>query len=387
MTGTGPTVLLLHAGGEHRGVWAPTAARLAACGLRTVAFDLRGHGESTGRATTLRALADDVIEMVRREPTPIVVVGASAGGYAALAALAEPTVARRVAGLVLVDAVPNSEPDRVRSWLSDRGLRDQHADLVADILASGPELHTTAAALNLPILLVRAGRSPIDDADFDRFRAANPRITLTVVPDVGHLVARGAPAELARIVSAHVDTWLAGDQIVHRAFDLQRALGTESIEHPGGTLHAHLRRMHALTVEWNASPRTQLAAICHASYGTDGFAHALLPTADRRRLHNVIGHDAEALVYLYGACDRERTYRELGRQPLPVIDRFTGRSMVIQGADLYDFAVLTIANELDVARHARLPASTREGIKGLVAALASYTPDEAARALADEALA
>ncbi|MFE3542700.1 alpha/beta fold hydrolase [Nocardia sp. NPDC059177] len=203
VTGTGPTVLLLHAGGEHRGVWAPTATRLAEAGLRTVAYDLRGHGESTGQPTALRALADDVIEMVRQEPAPLVVVGASAGGYAALAALAEPTIARRVTGLILVDAVPNSEPERVRAWLSERGLLDQYAELTEDILSSGPELHTAATASNLPILLVRAGRSPIDGADFDRFRAANRRITLTVLPEAGHLVAQEAPAELARIVSAH----------------------------------------------------------------------------------------------------------------------------------------------------------------------------------------
>lgn len=92
-------------------------------------------------------------------------------------------------------------------------------------------------------------------------------------------------------------------------------------------------------------------------------------------------------MYLYGACDRSPTYPELGRQPLQVVDRFTGRSRAVQGAELRDFAVLTIANELDVVRHARLPASALREIRGIVAALASYAPDEAARALADEALA
>lgn len=208
VTGTGPSVLLLHAGGENRGVWTPISTRIAADGLRTVAFDLRGHGESTGRAETLRALADDVIEMVRREPMPIVVVGASLGGLAAIAALAEPTVARRVVGLVLVDVVPDPDPDRVRSWLSDLGLGDQRADLVEDTLAAGPELHVTAAASDVPILLVRAGRSPLSDAEVDRFRTANRRVTVTVLPDVGHLVAQEASAELAHIVSARATAWL-----------------------------------------------------------------------------------------------------------------------------------------------------------------------------------
>lgn len=216
VTGTGPTVLLLHAGGEHRGVWAPVAARMTKRGLRTVAWDLRGHGDSSGRATMLRALADDVIEMVGREPAPIVVVGASLGGLAAIAALAEPSTARRVAGLVLVDVVPDPDPGRVRSWLDDRGLRDHHAGLTEDILGSGAELLAAAAALDVPILLVRGGRSPISDADVDRLRTANRRVSTTCVPAAGHLVARDAPAELACIVSARATTWLGAD-VVRRA--------------------------------------------------------------------------------------------------------------------------------------------------------------------------
>ncbi|MFF2083485.1 alpha/beta fold hydrolase [Nocardia sp. NPDC058176] len=140
----------------------------------------------------------------------VLTLGASVGGLAAIAALADPAVAQRVAGLVLVDVVPEPEPDRVRAWLGDQGLGDQRADLVEDILASGSELHATAAALDLPIVLVRAGRSPIGDADVDRFLAANRRVTSTVLPDVGHLVAKEAPTELARIVSAFATTWLTG---------------------------------------------------------------------------------------------------------------------------------------------------------------------------------
>ncbi|MFE1596175.1 alpha/beta fold hydrolase [Nocardia sp. NPDC058705] len=385
-TGDGPTILLLHAGGERRSVWARVAVRIAAAGFRAVAFDLRGHGESTGNATTLRTIADDVAEMVRREPAPIVVVGASVGGLAAIAALGEPSVARHVVGLALVDVVPNSDPERVRSWLSAEGLRDQLVGLTENSLAAGPQLHATAVELDLPVLLVRGGRSPLTDAEVDRFIADRP-VTVALVPDVGHLVAREAPDELARIISAHATTWLATDRAVQGAFDLQRALGADKIEHPGGTLHAHLHRVHALLVEWNAAPRTRLAAICHASYGTDGFAVELLSANDRPRLAKVIGHHAEALVYLYGGCDRARTYRDLGRAPLSVVDRFTGVPRPIEGADLHDFAVLTIANELDVARHAQVPPSARSGIRSLVVALASYAPDEAARALADAALA
>ncbi|MEV0248866.1 alpha/beta fold hydrolase [Nocardia sp. NPDC050712] len=388
VTGAGPTVLLLHAGGERRGVWAPVAMRMALCGLRTVAFDLRGHGESSGQARTLRAVAGDVREMVARETGPIVVAGTSLGGLAALVALADPAVARRVAGLVLVDVVPEVDLDRFRRWRDEQGLRDLFSELVADILGQGAALLAGAATLDLPILLVRAGKqSPFGDADVDRFRAVNHHVAVTTVPEAGHLIARDAPAELARILTNQASTWLGTEDVVRRALELQHTLGAGRLDHPGGTLDAHLLRVHAQAAEWNAAPRARLAAICHATYGTDGFGQALLPVTERSRLEHVIGSDAEALVYLYGACDRARTYRALGRRHLPVFDRFTGQSREIQGIELRDFAVLTIANELDVARHAQLPGSARKEIRALVAALASYAPAEAAWALADVALA
>ncbi|MFF0545163.1 alpha/beta fold hydrolase [Nocardia thailandica] len=381
ITGTGPTVLLLHAGGENRSVWAPVAAALTGSGLRTVAVDLRGHGESTGRATTLRPVAADVRALVRREHGPIVVVGASLGGLAALAALTDADVARRVAGLVLVDVVPDPDPARVRAWLAGQGLTHRHADLVDDILAAGADLSAPLPA-DLPVVLVRAGRSPLGDPEVRRFRDANPRVTVTAVPGAGHLVARDAPAELARIIADHATVRLAAAPAVRAATALQRSLGADRIDHPGGTLAAHLHRVHALTVEWDAAPRTRLAALCHATYGTDGFAHPLLPLTQRPRLRAVIGEDAEELVYRYGACDRDRTYPGLGAPEPLLTDRFTGATTALRGPDPHDFAVLTIANELDVLRHASLPDPTRAGIARLFAALAPYAPDEAAAALA-----
>jgi pimeloyl-ACP methyl ester carboxylesterase len=387
-TGLGPTVLLLHAGGERRRVWDPVVTSLASSGLRAVAFDLRGHGESSGQGTTLDAFAEDVREMICREGGPIVVVGASLGGLAMLAALAEPSVARRVAGVVLVDVVPDPAPGPTRAWLDERGLRRDRTELVEDTLERGPQLLAVTAELDVPVLLVRGGdRSPVPDADVDRLRRANPRVTVIVVPKAGHLVARDAPAELAAILAGHATEWLAAEPVVERAFGLQRALGAHQVDHPGGTLFAHLRRVHALTLEWRASPCAQLAAICHASYGTDGFGHALLARDDRGRLRDVIGRDAEALVHLYGVCDRTRTYPALASEPLRIVDRFTGQPTGIRGAALRDFAVLTIANELDVARHASLQSSTVDEIRKIVAALASHVPTEAAHALADEAFA
>ncbi len=387
VAGAGPTVLLLHAGGERRQVWEPVLGPLAAAGLRAVAYDQRGHGASSGSATSLPVFGEDVRAMVARETGPIVVVGASLGGLAALAALAEGETARRVAGVVLVDVVPDPAPEAARAWLGRRGLlRHGRAALVDDILGRGPQLLSTATRWDGPIVLVRGDRSPIGDDDVDRLRAANPRVRVTTVRGAGHLVARDAPTRLARIVVHHASRWLATDPAVQRAFALQRSLGAEGQDHPGGSLLAHLHRVHALAVEWGAAPRTRLAAISHATYGTDGFPHALLERSARRRLCDAIGEDAEGLVHLYARCDRARTYPPQAADRLTVHDRWTGGAATISGRDLRDLAVLTIANELDVARHAPLPPSSIREIRALVDALAPHAPAEAGRALADGAL-
>ncbi|MFI5707945.1 alpha/beta fold hydrolase [Kribbella sp. NPDC051620] len=212
-TGTGPTVLLLHAGGETRDVWTPVAAVLNKHQqlLRTVAYDLRGHGDSSGQATELGPIAADVSAMIHSEPPPIVVVGASLGGLAAIASLAAPPTAQAVAGLILVDVVPTPDITRVRAWLVDRGLRT-HAPLVDDIFDQIPELQTTATNLNLPIHLVRGGpTSPHTDADINRFRTTNPALTITQLPTAGHLIAHDAPDELARIIATQTSAWLTTD--------------------------------------------------------------------------------------------------------------------------------------------------------------------------------
>lgn len=123
-------------------------------------------------------------------------------------------------------------------------------------------------------------------------------------------------------------------------------LGAAGMDHPGGTLLAHLGRVRALLAEWGARPALQLAGLCHAAYGTDGFPHPLLPIERREELAAIIGAEAEALVYRYGSCDRAASYPELTDGAFT--DRFTGEPVTLSAQDLGDFAELTAANELDI---------------------------------------
>jgi len=135
------------------------------------------------------------------------------------------------------------------------------------------------------------------------------------------------------------------------AQDLLRATGAAEIDHPGGTLLDHLLRVRALLDEWGARRDVQLAGLCHAAYGTDGFAVTLLDTTERSTLAGAIGEPAEALVYLYGSCDRASTYPQMGQDVVVVKDRFTGETVTPDVDALRGFAEITAANELDVVRH------------------------------------
>jgi hypothetical protein len=149
---------------------------------------------------------------------------------------------------------------------------------------------------------------------------------------------------------------------------LLSAHGAETIPHPGGTLLAHLERVRETLAAWGAPPAVQLAGLCHACYGTDGFRTALLEVSERDTLVETIGPEAEALVYLYGSCDRERTYPlPGGTEPIVVLDRFTGKTVVPQDVELRAFAEITAANELDVLRHnVELAAEIRAWLRDFV---------------------
>jgi predicted RNA-binding protein with RPS1 domain len=134
------------------------------------------------------------------------------------------------------------------------------------------------------------------------------------------------------------------------AVALLREQGAEGIEHPGGTLLSHLERVRERLAAWGARPALQLAGLCHAFYGTDGFAASLLPLERRGELAAVIGAEAGELVYFYASCDRGASYATLADEGAAFRDRFTGETYTPSLRRRQDFAELTAANELDLAR-------------------------------------
>jgi hypothetical protein len=127
--------------------------------------------------------------------------------------------------------------------------------------------------------------------------------------------------------------------------------GADELDHAGGSLYVHLHRVAKRLGSLGASETLMLAGLAHAAYGTDGYpTHLFDWQTERSVLESVIGTDAELIVYRYGSCDRETTWRDLAEHRT-VADRFTGTSEELGTEELRDFVDLTIVNELDVLDH------------------------------------
>jgi pimeloyl-ACP methyl ester carboxylesterase len=108
--GDGPPVLLLHAGVTDRRSWVALTRELAPT-HRVVAYDQRGHGETTYSAETFDPVADAlaVLDDAAVEG-PVAAVGASVGGGIAIdLTLDHPD---RVSRLVLIGSACRGAPDR-----------------------------------------------------------------------------------------------------------------------------------------------------------------------------------------------------------------------------------------------------------------------------------
>jgi len=135
-----------------------------------------------------------------------------------------------------------------------------------------------------------------------------------------------------------------------RRLDLLKALGAQAFAHLNGSLVEHLCRTEALLAEWGAPDVVRTAGLFHAIYGTDGYEPALMDAAARRTVALAIGDDAEQIVYLYGACDRDVFHPRIGTPAQRLFaDRFSGDEYAISRERLAQLCEITVANEIELA--------------------------------------
>lgn len=252
-----PGLVLIHGGGQSHHSWRKIAAILSDQGQGSLAYDLRGHGQSAfAQDGNYRypALIRDLDVVIEAAGAPAVLVGFSLGGKIALAAAGSLTPGR-VAGIVLIDSVPRqrlagvgqvasairtpeggfASPEEAADQLSraqdrksgtidaarlKRSMRQQpdgrwkwHWDerFYSPEQCLGVEvamdyLEGAARQVSCPALLVRGGHSPIVDAQAaDDLQRLIPHMEMVEIASAGHQVVADAPEELASIVSAFLE--------------------------------------------------------------------------------------------------------------------------------------------------------------------------------------
>jgi hypothetical protein len=136
-------------------------------------------------------------------------------------------------------------------------------------------------------------------------------------------------------------------------FSALKGLGVGEFAHLNGDLESHLSGTYALLARWGNPVHVCDAGLYHAVYGTQpmerlGLPHKAYSPSDRPGIREIIGAEAERLVYTYGACDRDFLYPQLG-SPNPIYrDRFSGRHLELPARMLSELLEITLANELEI---------------------------------------
>jgi len=244
----GPPVLLFHGGGQTRHAWGTTLQVLGSRGWRAYSIDLRGHGESAWDDDgdyTLDAFSADIRAIASAMPEPPAIVGASLGGVASMAAIAETAGPPVASALVLVDVAPTIERAgalRIGAFMAEHmeegfGSLEEVADAIAaynphrprprdlsglqknlrrrpdgrwawhwdprfisgrfgsrdetrSSLVDSERLRAAARALSIPVLLVRGRMSDLlSEAGARELLELVPHAKLVDVAGAGHMVA------------------------------------------------------------------------------------------------------------------------------------------------------------------------------------------------------
>jgi pimeloyl-ACP methyl ester carboxylesterase len=235
----GPTIVLMHGGGQTRHSWSGTIRMLADAGYHVISYDARGHGESGWSVDGVYSYAirsADLKAVLAGVDGPFVLIGASMGGVTAMQAVGE---GMRPSAVVLVDIVLRPElagVQRIRNFMLGnpdgfanveavveavaaynpnrprprnpnglmRNLREGAdgrlrwhwdprilpADTSEDMGRIERVVQLFKSKNDVPVLLVRGLESDVlSDANVSDFRRLFPRAELLDVAGAGHMVA------------------------------------------------------------------------------------------------------------------------------------------------------------------------------------------------------
>jgi len=143
---------------------------------------------------------------------------------------------------------------------------------------------------------------------------------------------------MARLISSHGRAAEAARELTRRRADL--------VGHGRGSLEGHLASVYEVLRAWQQPERVLLAGLLHSGYSTESFKPRLFGVKERPRVREIIGDEAEHLVFAFCACDRARLVEAAetagAEAKLPL--RGGDRTITLTRRDLGDLMVLHAAN-------------------------------------------
>jgi hypothetical protein len=124
--------------------------------------------------------------------------------------------------------------------------------------------------------------------------------------------------------------------------------GTAAAPHIDGSLRDHLIGTFNLLRSWGNDQDVCLAGLFHSIYGTEIYTRQSAPLGERDAIRSAIGDRAEALAYLFCACDRDHLMSNVGQaDPFTIRDRFTGGQESLDRESLAALLEISLANDLE----------------------------------------
>lgn len=132
-----------------------------------------------------------------------------------------------------------------------------------------------------------------------------------------------------------------------RFIALLEELQAQTTSHSRRTLLAHLQGTHDLLEEWGNPPSVCAAGLFHSVYGTYIFDKQSADMSMRAHIRDVIGVDAEWLVYVFCVTDRRSFYEHLGEPHFHLRDIVHGGDLELDRDSLAALIEIEVANIVD----------------------------------------
>jgi hypothetical protein len=141
-----------------------------------------------------------------------------------------------------------------------------------------------------------------------------------------------------------------------------RNASTEGMPHSEVGLFDHLLGTRRLLVEWKARPALCDAGLFHSVYSTEAYELKAIPLSMRDEVRQLIGDEAESLVWLFCMMRRETLYQNLRKdRDFSVQHRLTGEWIPLTEGQFQDLVTLSFANCLEA--FPRCPWNVRRNIR------------------------